>query len=121
MSFILSVLFYLCLSAIVAAPHQALESLLLGRDAFTRKARGSFRVMFEEKRRGTNGGGNECGDGDGIVAFRRRLLILTTLVITTSTIEGYGLELEKGFKHEDVLSPLVYIEREHNNNNKQKS
>ena len=93
MSFILSVLFYLYLSAIVAAHNKHRKVLpYIGSETkhIYKEGEGFFsRVMFGKKK----------GEGRMVVAmgvvvmvmgsitFRRRLLILTTLVITTSTIE----------------------------------
>ena len=93
MSFILSVLFYLYLSAIVAAHNKHRKVLpYIGSETkhIYKEGEGFFsRVMFGKKK----------GEGRmvvamgvvvmvmGSIAFRRRLLILTTLVITTSTIE----------------------------------
>ena len=72
MSFILSVLFYLYLSAIVAAHNKHRKVLpYIGSETkhIYKEGEGFFsRVMFgKKKRRGTNGGGNwSGGDGDGI-------------------------------------------------------
>ncbi|CAL6441066.1 unnamed protein product [Bathycoccus prasinos] len=72
MSFILSVLFYLYLSAIVAAHNKHRKVLpYIGSETkhIYKEGEGFFsRVMFgKKKRRGTNGGGNGSGgDGDGI-------------------------------------------------------
>ena len=72
MSFILSVLFYLYLSAIVAAHNKHRKVLpYIGSETkhIYNEGEGFFsRVMFgKKKRRGTNGGGNGSGgDGDGI-------------------------------------------------------
>jgi len=70
MSFILSVLFYLYLSAIVAAHNKHRKVLpYIGSETkhIYKEGEGFFsRVMFgKKKRRGTNGGGNGSG-GDGI-------------------------------------------------------